>query len=80
MKKTKTLASDEFQKLNLWFQENSDVLPESIRSLQVRLLDTYSNLTSNKKQQKKLLAEMNKLMGLVASSEKGSSEKHSFGS
>ena len=74
-----TLDADEFQKLNIWFQEHSDVLPESIRSLQVRLLDTYFKLTSDKKQQKKLLAEMNKLMGLVASSEKGSSEKRPYG-
>lgn len=74
-----TLDADEFEKLNIWFQEHSDILPESIRQLQVRLLDTYSKLTSNKKQQKKLLAELNKLMGFVASSEKGSSEKCPIG-
>lgn len=74
-----TLDADEFQRLNNWFQDHSDVLPNSISSLLARLIHTYSNLTSNKKQQKKSLAEINKLMGLIASSEKGSSEKCSFG-
>ena len=74
-----TLDADEFQRLNIWFQEHENILPESIRSLQIRLLDTYSKLTSSKKQQKKSLAEINKLMGLIASSEKGSSEKRPYG-
>lgn len=71
-----TLDADEFKKLNIWFQEYSDELPAPISSLLSRLLNTHSKLTSDKRQQKKILAEMNKLMGLVASSEKGSSEKH----
>lgn len=74
-----TLDADEFQRLNIWFQEHSDVLPNSISPLLGRLIHTYSKLTSNKKQQKKSLAEINKLMGLIASSEKGSSEKRPYG-
>lgn len=75
----KSLDADEFRELNIWFQEHSDILPVPIRSLQIRLLDIYSKLTADKKQQKKLLAELNKLMGLVASSEKGSNEKRPNG-
>lgn len=74
-----TLDADEFQRLNNWFQDHSDMLPTSISPLLGRLIHTYSKLTSNKKQQKKSLAEINKLMGLIASSEKGSSEKCSYG-
>ena len=75
----KALDASEFDTLNQWFLSHSDSLPEPIRILQKRLLDTYGNLTTSKKQQKKLLAEMNRLMGLIASSESGSREKNPFG-
>jgi hypothetical protein len=71
------LSPSEFEELKHWFEKHS--LPEPIHTLQKRLLDTYSNLTGDKKKQKKLLAEINLLMGLVSSSEKGSSEKRPFG-
>ena len=74
-----TLAVDEFKILSNWFDTHAGELPEPIVSLLKRLLVTYSKLTASKSQQKKLLAEINKLMGFTASSEKGSSEKCPIG-
>ena len=73
------LNSDEFEVLRGWFASNGEVLPESVRTLFSRLIETYRGLSSSKKNQKKLLAELNQLMGLTPSSEKGSNEKHSYG-
>lgn len=74
-KSPKVLDSNEFDELKQWFSDHEEILPESIRPLLGRLLETYSKLTTNKSQQKKLLSEMNRLLGFIPSSERGSSEK-----
>lgn len=71
----RALNTEEYSEIHSWLEANSKLLPQKIEENIKNLLGMYSKLASSTQSQSKTLKQLRLAMGIIAKSEKGSSDE-----